>query len=153
MGWHTGPAPDRSAPPAAAACTTAISFGPGIRSQTIVPSITHAWVFTVSAHFLRKRRPAGTSKRSGAEMLHPNPSMHAHADRGNDLYPTPAPAMRARDGVPVRSFVCTTPNTWGYPAKDRAGRLDQVEEPHLGRLISKLTERRTLPEQKLKAAE
>ena len=57
------------------------------------------------------------------------------------------------DGVPVRSFVCTTPNTWSYPAKDRAGRLDQIEEPHLGRLISKLTEHRTLPEQKLKAAE
>lgn len=54
------------------------------------------------------------------------------------------------DGVSTRSFVCTTPNAWGYPAKDRAGRLDQIEEPHLGRLISKLAERKTSPEQKLK---
>ena len=42
------------------------------------------------------------------------------------------------DGNPVRAFVCTAPNPWGYPAKDRAGRLDQIEEPHLGRLIGKL---------------
>jgi hypothetical protein len=43
------------------------------------------------------------------------------------------------DGVPTRSFVCTTPNRWQYPAKDRSGRLDQFEEPHLGKLIDKLT--------------
>jgi hypothetical protein len=43
------------------------------------------------------------------------------------------------DGVPVRSFICTSPNAWNYPAKDRAGRLDQIEEPHLGKLIEKLT--------------
>jgi hypothetical protein len=43
------------------------------------------------------------------------------------------------DGVPVRSFVCTSPNRWNYPAKDRSGRLDQLEEPHLGKLITKLT--------------
>jgi AAA domain-containing protein len=42
------------------------------------------------------------------------------------------------DGNPVRAFVCTTPNPRGYPAKDRAGRLEQIEEPHLGRLIAKL---------------
>jgi hypothetical protein len=42
------------------------------------------------------------------------------------------------DGL-VRAFVCASPNPWGYPAKDRAGRLDQIEEPHLGRLITKLT--------------
>jgi hypothetical protein len=46
------------------------------------------------------------------------------------------------DGAPVRAFVCTSPNPWGYPAKDRAGRLDQVEEPHLGKLIDKLTKPR-----------
>jgi hypothetical protein len=39
---------------------------------------------------------------------------------------------------PVRAFVCTSPNPWGYPAKDRSGRLVQLEEPHLGRLIGKL---------------
>jgi hypothetical protein len=61
------------------------------------------------------------------------------------------------DGNPVRAFVCTSPNPWGFPAKDRAGRLEQIEEPHLGKLIAKLTgpgERKpftTSPEQKLKA--
>jgi AAA domain len=43
------------------------------------------------------------------------------------------------DGTPVRTFVCTSPNSWNYPAKDRAGRLEQIEEPHLGKLIAKLT--------------
>jgi AAA domain len=43
------------------------------------------------------------------------------------------------DGTPVRAFVCTSPNSWGYPAKDRSGRLGQIEEPHLGKLIEKLT--------------
>jgi AAA domain len=42
------------------------------------------------------------------------------------------------DGKPVRSFVCSAPNPWNFPAKDRAGRLDQLEEPHLGKLIAKL---------------
>ena len=26
------------------------------------------------------------------------------------------------DGKPVRAFVCTSPNPWGYPAKDRSGK-------------------------------
>jgi AAA domain-containing protein len=38
----------------------------------------------------------------------------------------------------VRSFICVSPNPWSYPAKARSGRLDQIEEPHLGRLLSKL---------------
>jgi AAA domain len=42
------------------------------------------------------------------------------------------------DGNPVRVFVCTSPNPWGFPGKDRAGRLEQIEEPHLGKLIAKL---------------
>src|SRR5262249_30190038 len=45
------------------------------------------------------------------------------------------------DDAPVRAFVLTSPNTWGYPAKDRAGRLEQIEEPHLGKLITKLISR------------
>jgi hypothetical protein len=60
------------------------------------------------------------------------------------------------DGVPVRAFVCTSPNPWGYPAKDRAGGLEQIEPPHLGKLIAKLVgpgERKPFlvlpPEQKL----
>jgi hypothetical protein len=39
---------------------------------------------------------------------------------------------------PARAFVCN-PNQWGYPAKDRSGRLDQIEPPNLGALIEKLT--------------
>jgi hypothetical protein len=42
------------------------------------------------------------------------------------------------DRKPVRTFVCTNPNQWGYPAKDRSGRLDQFESPNLGALIEKL---------------
>ena len=41
------------------------------------------------------------------------------------------------DGKPYRAFVCG-PNPWGYPAKDRSGRLDMIEEPHLGRLMAKI---------------
>src|SRR5262249_57139115 len=40
---------------------------------------------------------------------------------------------------PVRAFVCTNPNPFGYPAKDRSGRLEQIEPPNLGALIEKLT--------------
>jgi hypothetical protein len=43
------------------------------------------------------------------------------------------------DGKPVRAFVCTNPNSWGFPAKDRSGRLEQLEPPNLGALIEKLT--------------
>jgi len=43
------------------------------------------------------------------------------------------------DHKPVRAFVCTNPNPWGYPAKDRSGRLEQLEPPNLGALIEKLT--------------
>lgn len=43
------------------------------------------------------------------------------------------------DGNPVRALVCTQPNAWSYPAKDRSGRLEQIEEPHLGKWLAKLT--------------
>jgi AAA domain len=43
------------------------------------------------------------------------------------------------DRKPVRAFVCTNPNPWGYPAKDRSGRLEQIEPPNLGALLTKLT--------------
>ena len=43
------------------------------------------------------------------------------------------------DRKPVRAFVCTNPNSWGYPAKDRSGRLEQLEPPNLGALIEKLS--------------
>lgn len=37
-----------------------------------------------------------------------------------------------------RVFLCQALNPWGYPAKDRSGRLDLVEEAHLGRLVAKI---------------
>jgi hypothetical protein len=37
-----------------------------------------------------------------------------------------------------RAFVCTSPNPWAWPAKDRSGKLDQLERPHLGALITKI---------------
>ena len=46
-------------------------------------------------------------------------------------------------GVPQRVFVCQTQNPWGYPAKDRSGRLGMLEPAHLGQLIDKI--RQPLP--------
>jgi hypothetical protein len=47
------------------------------------------------------------------------------------------------DGTPVqRGFVCTSPNAWAYPAKDRSGRLEQLEPPDLGALITKVLSQR-----------
>ena len=47
--------------------------------------------------------------------------------------------MGGADNVkPYRAFVCQTLNEWGYPAKDRSGKLNVVEAPHLGKLINKL---------------
>jgi len=46
--------------------------------------------------------------------------------------------LKSDDGVPYRAFVCHTLNQWNYPAKDRSGRLDVIEEPHLGRLMDKI---------------
>lgn len=46
--------------------------------------------------------------------------------------------LKADDGSSYRAFVCHTLNAWGFPAKDRSGRLDAIEEPHLGRLMQKI---------------
>ncbi|HHK74725.1 MAG TPA: ATP-binding protein [Rhizobiales bacterium] len=46
--------------------------------------------------------------------------------------------VRDGDGDPYRAFICQTLNPYGYPAKDRSGRLDLIEEPHLGRLMDKI---------------
>jgi hypothetical protein len=40
---------------------------------------------------------------------------------------------------PMRGFVCTSPNPWAYLAKDRSGRLEQIEPPDLGKILNKLT--------------
>ena len=46
--------------------------------------------------------------------------------------------MQTEDGQPYRAFVCHTLNPWGYPAKDRSGRLAMIEDPHLGQLMEKI---------------
>lgn len=46
--------------------------------------------------------------------------------------------LASDDGVKFRGLVCTSPNPWSYPAKDRSGRLDQIEKPHLGELFAKI---------------
>jgi hypothetical protein len=51
--------------------------------------------------------------------------------------------MPSEEHGPYRAFVCQTLNQWGYPAKDRSGQLEIVEEPHLGKLLTKISGRST----------
>lgn len=46
--------------------------------------------------------------------------------------------LQTDEGQQYRGLVCTSPNPWAYPAKDRSGRLEQIEEPHLGKLFDKI---------------
>ncbi len=46
--------------------------------------------------------------------------------------------MTNSDDQSYRAFVCQTLNEHGYPAKDRSGRLNVIEEPHLGKLMQKI---------------
>ena len=46
--------------------------------------------------------------------------------------------LKDDDGANYRAFVSQTLNPWGYPAKDRSGRLDLVEEPNLQKLMEKI---------------
>ncbi|CAB4142888.1 AAA domain containing protein [uncultured Caudovirales phage] len=46
--------------------------------------------------------------------------------------------LKDEAGAHYRAFVCHTLNPHGFPAKDRSGRLDMIEEPHLGRLMEKI---------------
>ncbi|MHA1540057.1 MAG: ATP-binding protein [Alphaproteobacteria bacterium] len=48
--------------------------------------------------------------------------------------------MTTDNGTPYRAFICHTLNPFGYPAKDRSGRLEIIEEPHLGKLMEKITQ-------------
>lgn len=41
-------------------------------------------------------------------------------------------------GQQYRAFVTHQDNPYGYPAKDRSGRLELIEEPNLGKLIHKI---------------
>lgn len=53
------------------------------------------------------------------------------------------------DSKPFRAFICNTINSYGYPAKDRSGRLGEMEEPHLGRLMQKISGAAKPPEERL----
>lgn len=46
------------------------------------------------------------------------------------------------DGEAYRAFVTHKDNAFGLPAKDRSGRLDEIEEPHLGKLIAKASDQK-----------
>ena len=46
--------------------------------------------------------------------------------------------IRDDEGNAYRAFICTRPNKWGVPAGDRSGRLEMIEEPHLGKLMEKI---------------
>lgn len=45
--------------------------------------------------------------------------------------------IKAEDGSAYRAFVTHTLNPYGFPAKDRSGRLELLEPPDLGALIAK----------------
>jgi hypothetical protein len=45
--------------------------------------------------------------------------------------------LKADDGSTYRGFVTGADNAFGYPSKDRSGRLNAIEEPDLGKLIAK----------------
>jgi hypothetical protein len=49
--------------------------------------------------------------------------------------------VTAKNGKKFRAFICQPDNQWGFPAKDRSGKLAPVEEPHLGKLLAKLATR------------
>ena len=55
--------------------------------------------------------------------------------------------LKTDDGTPYRAFVTGADNPWGYPSKDRSGRLEAIEEPHLGKLIAKCLTRTTAPKE------
>ena len=57
--------------------------------------------------------------------------------------------IKDQAGKPFRGLVCQTLNPWGFPAKDRSGRLDLVEEPHLGRLFEKIRSPARPPDERL----
>ena len=47
-------------------------------------------------------------------------------------------SMKMPTGEDYRAFICWQQNDWGFPAKDRSGRLNMVEPPDLGALIHKI---------------
>jgi hypothetical protein len=47
--------------------------------------------------------------------------------------------IKPEEGDAFRALVTKADNAWGFPAKDRSGRLDLIEEPHLGKLMDKIS--------------
>ena len=47
------------------------------------------------------------------------------------------------DGATTRQFICSSPNPFGVPAKDRSGQLAMLEPPHLGQLMEKISAGKT----------
>lgn len=52
--------------------------------------------------------------------------------------------FKAEDGSMYRAICCHQQNPWGYPAKDRSGRLDLIEPPDLKALMKKIREGKRL---------
>ena len=46
--------------------------------------------------------------------------------------------LPGENGTSYRAFVCDKMNRWGLPAGDRSCKLDEIEPPHLGRLMDKI---------------
>jgi hypothetical protein len=46
--------------------------------------------------------------------------------------------LKADDGSLYRAFVCHEQNPFGFPAKDRSGCLEMIEEPNLAKIIAKI---------------
>jgi hypothetical protein len=51
--------------------------------------------------------------------------------------------IQPEEGDAYRALVSDPANEWGYPAKDRSGRLDALEPPNLGKLFTKLNDSTT----------
>jgi len=53
--------------------------------------------------------------------------------------------IRPDEGEPFRAFITAPDNPFGYPAKDRSGRLAPMEPPDLGKLFAKLNDTARVP--------
>lgn len=51
--------------------------------------------------------------------------------------------IRPDEGEPYRAFITNPDNEWGFPAKDRSGRLAPMEPPDLGKLFAKINDSAT----------
>ena len=110
--WADGPGNDRLADPPAAHARQERGF---------VGILDEAWTISIAAFSLQI-----DGSKTGLELPGIVDEVVTLAE------------LKADDGASYRAFVCHTLNAWGYPAKDRSGRLDPIEEPHLGRLMEKI---------------